>query len=222
MKRIDLYIIIFLLVSCNSNEYTSLNDINLPELNAKETKDYRIEGKYINGYKNDKWNYFNDNNHSIIHWGLYEKQELKINIPKSWLIKEDSKYYFYALPEKKDDDFFLINRIKEDNINLKNFFDQAIHKLLDGNTIKITNKLFFKIEYENNEKYYLRFDTNEDSYYMVYLEYNGYIYDITYRTKNKERDINKHIFSGILFSLTISDSKLIGNQKKLKITRLSL
>ncbi len=170
------------------------------------------EGRYEKGYKIGFWNYYEKSEKYRINWNVYFDENIKINYPKGWDIKNKFGYLFYALPNKEKKDFFLCIEHKKSDVelNLQEYLERVFTELKKKK--KILNYRLQKIEYSKRTVYYLILKTInnkiENTYLALYTEDRDFIYDFTLNFKGNIHEDYYKIFGSMVYSFSKKTDKL--------------
>ncbi len=232
-SNINFLIVALFIYSCDQFHDNNFRESLLPDLDVRKEKGHMEEdslesgnlnnsnivdltknGRTIKGYKTGTWHYSLNDKECQVSWVIYEDSLIKINHPQDWDIKRDSELLFYSKLNNNKNNFFLIKRYAKADIkiSLDGYIREAIYRLIRRNNEKITDYACFKLEYEERNAYFLRFDedfaNNLVEYYSFYTEDNYFIYDFTLRVGFDKLRMNKEIFGTIIYSLCINGDKL--------------
>ncbi|WP_141402455.1 hypothetical protein [Sediminicola luteus] len=192
---------------------------SLPELsntftNANDYSKFSKKGTIAGGLKRGFWHYELDGEKFSRIWSVYDNGSIQINYPTSWELKENKDFLFFSRLENRSYDFFLVKRysISEIGLSLEDYFHSAVIELKEKEANNKTHGLCVKLEFEERDVFYLRFDVKDDdknnAFYNLYTEHNGFIYDFAMRVGTPPVETDSHLFAEVVFSLKVEGEAL--------------
>ncbi|PTB95997.1 hypothetical protein C9994_09250 [Marivirga lumbricoides] len=189
-------------------------------------------GKYSNGFKVGRWEYFpNDSQTVNIDWTIYENEKsgISINYPSDWKLINSSQRPFQAVfsteSEIKEDKYFILSFYLKKSINMTldeywNLYNSRTHS---NDSVK--SYLLRKFSQDSSE-YYLSTYTvnknNEEVFIMNFLgESDGKIYDITYSSLKGEVEKKFIVFLDMIRSIRFNGIRFFSPFKETKIIELN-
>lgn len=116
---------------------------------------------------------------------------IEVEVPKNWKIGNDSAAIFSALinPQKKEEQFFLISNSTKD-ISLKDYIKEDLKQVTDATEAEKLAYILQRYYLENNDYCYIleTFPENKPGILSFIREYNGNVYDMTFKTPRKIKD----------------------------------
>jgi hypothetical protein len=194
-------------------------ECSLPELsntlsNANDYSKLSRKGTIAGGLKRGLWHYELDGEKFTRIWSVFENDLIQINYTTSWEPKENEGFLFFSRLENRSQNFFLIKRhpISEIGLSLEDYFHTAVNELKEKEANNITSGLCVKLEFEERDVFYLRFDVEDDdknnAFYNLYTEHNGFIYDFAMRVGTPPVETDSHLFAEVVFSLKVEGEAL--------------
>ncbi|ALR31276.1 hypothetical protein ATE47_12415 [Chryseobacterium sp. IHB B 17019] len=160
------------------------------------------------------------------HYVKVIEDSVEISVPKTWKIISDSTYHFAALMDKSDEKSEAI--LLSNSIKIITLRDYMIHDL--STAIELQQKeglpyYVYKYYVENNNWCYIleTFPKNKKGIFSFIREYNGNIYDLTFKTPEGQEQIplKKDSLIEIIKTLKINNQYLFPKDSKAVVTDLT-
>jgi len=222
-KLILLIIYISILIGCVSNPQIIET---IPTLDPRYDKLVFNQKDGIDSYGNIFGNCSMTFNNKVekIDFSIYrnEAEGVLISIPSNWQVKSED-FLFLAEIDSVGDEFFLILKHKEENINrpMDEYLRQVYQELIKDTTTLLVNFQANEITYQNLTSYLIEAEMKDDvtSYYFssYYILKNENLFEISIKyRKSEERLIENVLFDFICSSIIVDHESLFNTSKSIK------
>ncbi|MBW8523548.1 hypothetical protein K0U91_12285 [Chryseobacterium chendengshani] len=166
------------------------------------------------------------NNIPIREYVKFAKDSVELSIPKTWKVIDDERYLFGAIMDKSDDKHQAILLSNSTNlITLKDYMIEDLRVVTKEQQSESLSYYVYKYYVENNDWCYIleTFPKNKKGIFSFIREYNGNIYDLTFKTPEGQDQIplKKDSLIEIIKTLKINNQYLFPKDSKAVVTDLT-